>query len=193
MSEPVAITSKSTSAGWITSWPIAVGVVCVGSVLLALSSKVSVPFWPVPMTMQPLVVLLIGMIGGARIGFATVALYLIEGGFGLPVFSGTPEKGIGLVYMAGPTGGYLAGFLLSALVTGVLADRGWTRSILSSLVVACVGLVCIYALGLVWLSQLVGVSKAFAVGAVPFLFGDIIKVIIAALAVPMATSALSRT
>ena len=90
----------------------------VGSILLTISAKVQVPFWPVPMTMQTFVVLAIGMAYGPALGMATVALYLAQGAFGLPVFAGTPEKGIGLAYMAGPTGGYLAGFVAAALLTG---------------------------------------------------------------------------
>jgi biotin transport system substrate-specific component len=154
------------------SWPVTLLLVVAGSIVLALSSKISVPFWPVPMTMQPLAVLLIGMLGGARIGLATVALYLAEGALGLPVFSGTPEKGIGLVYMAGPTGGYLVGFALSAVVTGALADRGWARSIPLALGVAMIGLACIYV--------------------APFLVGDALKVVVAALAVPAVARLLTK-
>ena len=94
-----------------------------GSALLTLSAKVQVPFYPVPMTMQTLVVLLIGMAFGARLGVAAVALYLAEGAVGLPVFAGTPEKGIGLAYMIGPTGGYLLGFVVATAVAGWLAER----------------------------------------------------------------------
>lgn len=94
-----------------------------GSVLLTISAKIEVPFYPVPMTMQTLVVLLLGMAYGARLGAATVLLYLAEGAVGLPVFAGTPERGIGIAYMMGPTGGYLAGFVLSAAITGWLTER----------------------------------------------------------------------
>ena len=94
-----------------------------GSALLTISAKLEVPFYPVPMTMQTLVVLLLGMAYGARLGAATVLLYLAEGAVGLPVFAGTPERGIGIAYMMGPTGGYLVGFVLSAAITGWLTER----------------------------------------------------------------------
>jgi biotin transport system substrate-specific component len=99
-----------------------------GSLLLWVSAKVQVPFWPVPMTMQTFVVLGLGAAFGWRLGMATVALYLLEGAMGLPVFAGTPEKGIGLAYMAGPTGGYLAGFVVAAGITGWLAEKGLTAT-----------------------------------------------------------------
>src|SRR4051794_6282406 len=102
----------------------------VGSLLLTASAKAQVPMWPVPMTMQSFAVLVIGMAYGPRLAFATVGLYLLEGAAGLSVFAGTPERGIGLSYMAGPTGGYLIGFLVSAVAMGWLAERGWDRSIL---------------------------------------------------------------
>ena len=100
-----------------------------GSALLTISAKIEVPFYPVPMTMQTLVVLLLGMAFGARLGAATVLLYLAEGAVGLPVFAGTPERGIGIAYMLGPTGGYLVGFVLSAAITGWLTERrrDWPR------------------------------------------------------------------
>src|SRR5579862_9024378 len=102
--------------------------VIIGSLVLTLSAKIEVPFWPVPLTMQSLAVLVIGMAYGLRLGALAVLLYLAEGAVGLPVFAGTPERGIGLAYMVGPTGGYLLGFLLAAWVLGLLAERGWDRS-----------------------------------------------------------------
>src|SRR5262249_11270176 len=101
----------------------------IGTLLLTASAKIQVPFWPVPMTMQTFVVLCLGAVLGPRLGATTVLLYLAEGAVGLPVFAGTPEKGLGLAYMAGPTGGYLVGFVAGAAVTGWLAERGWDRSI----------------------------------------------------------------
>ena len=115
--------------------PAALGLVAavVGGVcLLTLSAKLQVPFYPVPMTMQTLVVLMIGMAYGRVLGTATVAAYLLAGAAGLPVFAGTPERGIGLAYMMGPTGGYLVGFLVSAWLMGALAERGWSSSFLLS-------------------------------------------------------------
>jgi biotin transport system substrate-specific component len=144
-----------------------------GSALLTLSAKVQVPFYPVPMTMQTLVVLLIGMAFGARLGVATVALYLAEGAVGLPVFAGTPEKGIGLAYMLGPTGGYLLGFVLAAAVAGWLVERRRDAAGLALAVVA--GSLAIYASGVLWLASFVGLGKALELGLLPFLWGDLLK------------------
>jgi biotin transport system substrate-specific component len=188
--QPTSATSVSLARP--LSWPLTVALVVAGSLLLTLSAKISVPFWPVPMTMQPLAVLMIGMLGGARMGVATVLLYLAEGAVGLPVFTGTPEKGIGLAYMAGPTGGYLGGFLLAAGVTGTLADRGWTRSILCSGLVALAGMACIYGLGVTWLTQLFGFTKAVTIGFGPFVYGDLLKIILAAVAVPALTAVIAK-
>ena len=144
-----------------------------GSVLLTLSAKVQVPFYPVPMTMQTLVVLLIGMAFGARLGAATVALYLAEGAVGLPVFAGTPEKGIGLAYMMGPTGGYLLGFVLAAAVAGWIVERRRDAAGLALAVVA--GSIAIYAPGVLWLARFVGLGMAIELGLVPFVWGDLLK------------------
>jgi biotin transport system substrate-specific component len=144
-----------------------------GSALLTLSAKIQVPFYPVPMTMQTLVVLLIGMAFGARLGVATVALYLAEGAAGLPVFAGTPEKGIGLAYMIGPTGGYLLGFVFAAAVAGWLVERRRDAAGLALAVVA--GSIAIYAPGVLWLASFVGLAKALELGLMPFLWGDLLK------------------
>jgi len=142
-----------------------------GIVILTLASKVQVPFWPVPMTLQTLAVLMIGATAGMRLGGATVLAWLGLGAVGAPVFA----TGAGLAYMAGPTGGYLAGFLLAALVIGYLADRGYGRTVVSALAMLLVGLVAIYALGLGWLSLLIGAPKAMAAGLVPFIPAEILK------------------
>jgi biotin transport system substrate-specific component len=144
-----------------------------GSALLTISAKVQVPFYPVPMTMQTLVVLLIGMAFGARLGVATVVLYLAEGAAGLPVFAGTPEKGIGLAYMIGPTGGYLLGFVLAAGIAGWIVERRRDAAGLALAVLA--GSIAIYASGVLWLASFVGVGKALELGLVPFLWGDLLK------------------
>lgn len=155
-----------------------------GSLLLAISAKVQVPFWPVPMTMQTMVVLVLGFAFGPALGSASVALYLLEGALGLPVFAGTPEKGIGLAYMVGPTGGYLVGFLASAAVMGALARRGWDRSIVGALGGLVVGEIIIYGCGIAWLSTLVGFDKAFALGLLPFALGEGLKLALAAAVLP---------
>src|SRR5215212_2875969 len=151
----------------------------VGSALLALSAKIQVPFYPVPMTMQTLVVLVIGAAYGWRLGGATVALYLLEGALGLPVFAG-PVAGVG--YMAGPTGGFLMGFLVAAMLTGLLAERGWSRSLPRLLAAMAVGHVVIFALGFAWLAQLFqfDVGRAWAAGVAPFYAATVLKTALAA-------------
>lgn len=145
-----------------------------GTLLLWASAKVKVPFYPVPMTMQPAVLLLLGVAYGWRLGLATVLLYLAEGAVGLPVFAGTPERGIGLAYMAGPTGGYLAAFPLMTVIAGLTAEkaRGWLGLALGLLL----AIVADYALGAMWLAGFVGgIQKAVTVGVLPFLLGDVVK------------------
>jgi biotin transport system substrate-specific component len=146
-----------------------------GSLALAASAKLQVPFYPVPMTMQSLVVLLLGMAFGWRLGAATVLLYLLEGAFGLPVFAGTPEKGIGIAYMMGPTGGYLIGFVAAAALTGWLAERGWDRSLWRSAVALSLGHAVLFLTGLAWLAVYIGWPRAVAFGLRPFLAGTVVK------------------
>lgn len=158
----------------------------VGSLALWVSAKISIPFWPVPLTMQTLVVLVIGMAFGARLGAATVLLYLAEGAVGLPVFSGTPEKGLGLAYMMSTTGGYLVGFVLAAGAVGFLAERGWDRSPLKTALAMVLGNVLIYVTGLLWLGTIVGWYKpVLAWGLTPFLAGDAVKIAAAAVLMPL--------
>ena len=146
-----------------------------GVVLLAVSSKVQVPFWPVPMTLQTLAVLMIGATYGARLAASSLIAYLVAGAVGLPVFA----SGAGPAYMAGPTGGYLAGFLIAAVILGWLADRGYGRTILSALAMFAIGEVAIFALGTGWLSSLLGVEKAVSAGLLPFIPAEILKVALA--------------
>jgi len=162
------------------------GLVLIGSLLLAVSSKIQVPFWPVPMTMQTFVVLVIGMAFGPRLGLATVGLYLVEGAFGLPVFAGTPEKGLGLAYMAGPTGGYLAGFVVATMLVGTLAARRWDRHPMTAAAAMLVGMAAIYTLGAAWLATFIGVEKALQFGVVPFLLADALKILLATALMPLA-------
>ena len=166
--------------------------ILVGSLLLTASAKVQVPFYPVPMTLQTLVVLLIGVVFGWRMGSVTVLAYLAQGALGFPVFAGTPEKGLGLLYMAGPTGGYLLGFALAAATTGWLAERGLDRSATGTAFAMAAGNVVIYVCGLVWLSSFVGMEKAVALGMVPFLFGDLMKIALATATLPMIWKFLNR-
>ncbi len=152
-----------------------------GSLLLALSAKVQVPFWPVPMTMQTFVVLMLGAAYGWRLGGATVLLYLAEGAMGMPVFAGSPEKGIGLAYMMGPTGGYLAGFVVAAVATGWLVERGWGRSLLALTAAMLIGHALILGLGVTWLATALGLgwTKAVAVGLTPFWAATALKTALA--------------
>lgn len=157
-----------------------------GSLALWLSAKIQVPFYPVPLSFQTLVVLMIGMAYGWRLGMLTVLLYLAEGMAGLPVFANTPERGIGLAYMMGPTGGYLIGFVLAAAATGWLSERGFDRRIDLTILAMLIGNVLIYVPGLFWLGTLLGWDKPILEwGLLPFVLGDALKLGIATLAMPM--------
>jgi len=151
-----------------------------GTAALTISAKLQIPFWPVPMTMQTFVVLVIGMAYGWRLGGATLLLYLAEGAVGLPVFA----SGGGLAYFAGPTAGYLAGFVLAAVLVGWLAERGWDRTVARTLAAMVLGTVLIFALGVAWLTNLIGFEKAIAGGLVPFIAGACFKIALAAIVLP---------
>ncbi|GAA4532176.1 biotin transporter BioY [Chelativorans composti] len=158
-----------------------------GSLVLWASAKIQVPLYPVPMTMQTLVVLTLGMAFGWRLAAAAVALYLAQGAFGLPVFAGTPERGIGLAYVMGPTGGYLLGYLPAAALCGWLAERGWDRSIMKTAFAMLAGNVVIHTFGLAWLGAVIGWDKpVLALGLFPFALGDLTKLALAALILPLA-------
>jgi biotin transport system substrate-specific component len=160
-----------------------------GSLLLAVSAKVQVPFYPVPLTLQTPVVLLLGAALGARLAAASVALYLIEGLAGLPVFAGAVA---GPVYMAGPTGGFLLGFLVAAAMIGFAADRRWDRSWTRLLASLSVGHALVFVFGFMWLAELVGPQKAFAAGVAPFALATVIKTLLAVALVGAGRSALER-
>ncbi|MBV8104194.1 MAG: biotin transporter BioY [Hyphomicrobiales bacterium] len=160
-----------------------------GALALALSAKIQVPFAPVPMTLQSLVVLALGAAYGARLAAATVALYLLEGLVGLPVFAGALA---GPAYMAGPTGGFLAGFLVAAPLVGSLAERGWDRSWRLLLAAMALGHLAIFTLGFAWLAILIGPEKAFMLGVAPFALATIVKTLLACALVVAAWSALDR-
>jgi biotin transport system substrate-specific component len=149
--------------------------ILIGNLLLILSAKIQIPFWPVPMTMQTFVVLMLGAVLGARAGAAAVALYLFEGGLNFAVFAGTPERGIGVAYMYGPTGGYLIGFLVAAVAIGFASDKGWMKSLWSNAGWMLVGHAIILALGVAWLSRIVGFEAAIAAGLTPFWLATALK------------------
>ena len=153
-----------------------------GTIVLAISAKVKIPFYPVPMTMQTFVVLLLGVSFGWKLGLFTVALYLVEGIAGLPVFAGTPEKGMGIVYFTGPTMGYLIGFLLAVYLTGFFNfDNNFFKNFSRLLF----SVSFIYLLGLIWLGSLIGWDKpVFKLGAQPFLLAELFKILLLALLMP---------
>lgn len=153
----------------------------VGSLLVAVSAQIQVPMYPVPMTMQPFAVIVIGAAYGARLGAATLLLYMAEGALGLPVFAGM--KG-GAVVLAGPTAGYIVGFVLAAGAIGWLAERGWDRNVLATVAAMTIGMALIYIPGVAWLATLIGTQKAVAAGMLPFLIGDAVKIALAALVLP---------
>jgi biotin transport system substrate-specific component len=147
-----------------------------GTLLLTISAKIKIPFYPVPMTMQTFIVLLLGITLGPKIGLLTVSLYLFEGIFGLPVFAGTPEKGIGLVYFTGPTMGYLIGFLVAVYLAGSLK---YDRGIINTFSKLIFSVSFIYILGLIWLGTLIGWDKPiFKLGAQPFLLAELFKLLL---------------
>ncbi len=159
-----------------------IATILVGSLLLAVSARVQVPFWPVPMTMQTFVVLLLGMGLGARLAGATVFAYLAEGAMGLPVFA----SGTGLAYMAGPTAGYLFGFLAAAILVGWLADKGYGRTLITTLIAFAIGEVVIFTLGAGWLAAIIGVENAITAGILPFLPAEALKIALACAVLPLA-------
>ena len=151
-------------------------VIVLGSIALTISAKIKIPFYPVPMTMQTFVVLFLGISFGYKIGLATVGLYLVEGIVGFPVFSNSPEKGVGLVYFTGPTMGYLIGFLTACYMASKIKVNDGFFIILTKLIIATS---TIYILGLVWLGTLIGWDKPiFSLGAKPFLLAETFKILI---------------
>lgn len=162
-------------------------IVAASSLLITLSAKVAIPFYPVPMTMQTFVVIGLGLALGPRLGLAAVAFYLVQGAIGLPVFTGTPEKGIGIAYMMGPTGGYLLGFLIAVYVSGMLAERGWDRNVFSAFGVAVLGTAILFVPGVLWLGVLFGWDKPILEwGLYPFILGGFAKAALAAAVFPAA-------
>lgn len=168
--------SRNNARGLLRKALLVIG----GSLLLTISAKINVPFYPVPMTMQTFAVILIGAAFGWRLGVATVLFYLAQGAAGFPVFAGTPEKGIGLAYMAGPTGGYLIGFIVGAGVAGWLAERDWNRSMLLLTLAMFLAHATIFAFGTAWLGALIGYKNAWAAGVAPFYLATAFKTLLAA-------------
>lgn len=168
------------------SWLYRTGMVALGVMLLVASSKIQIPLYPVPVTMQTFVLLVMSFAYGWRLAVTTVLCYFGLGALGLPVFSGTPEKGIGLAYMLGTTGGYLMGWLFAAGLCGYLAERGWDRHIITTAFAMLLANMVIYVPGLLWLGMLLGWDKPIlAWGFTPFIIGDVFKLVLAAGLMPI--------
>ncbi len=200
-------TSNLTLAGrlWPTSslnWTRTILLAIIGSMIVAISAQVSVPMMPVPMTLQTLAVLAVGAAYGARLGAVTLALYALEGAAGLPVFANFQA---GLFLPTGEiiaTGGFIIGFIVAAALVGHLVEKGWGANIVKLCGAMLLGAVIIYVPGLIWLVGWLIVMKgmvitsavpvAFSSGVLPFIIGDIVKAILAALAFPAAFSLLGR-
>ena len=151
------------------------------TILLAISAKIKIPFYPVPMTMQTFVVLLIGIIFGWKLGLFTISLYLIEGLVGLPVFAGTPEKGMGLVYFVGPTMGYLIGFVAAVFLAGYFK---YNQNYILNFFKLILSVSLIYIFGMIWLVNFTGWDKVFIVGAQPFLLAELFKIALLTILIP---------
>lgn len=147
--------------------------VLAAALLITISAKIQIPFWPVPMTLHTLAVLTLSVMLGSHLGFAAMATYLAAGLIGLPVFSGSPERGIGFAYAMGPTGGYLIGYLIASWLTPSLAAHG---RLFRTAIAMLIGLGVVYIAGLLWLSAFVPAQQLLTIGLTPFLLGDLLKV-----------------
>tara|TARA_X000000368_G_C22982076_1_gene690387 strand:- start:615 stop:1181 length:567 start_codon:yes stop_codon:yes gene_type:complete len=165
-----------------------IALILFGTLLLALSSKVQVPFWPVPMTMQTFIVFIIGMSYGWKLAFSTLVIYLFEGALGLPVFA----KGGGLLYLTGPTAGYLYGMTIAAAVIGIFAELGYNNSYFKSLVSLSIATFIIFLCGVGYLGSLIGYDKALAGGLYPFIPSEFFKIGLAVVLIPSITRFINR-
>ena len=151
-----------------------------GTILLAVSAKIKIPFWPVPMTMQTFMVFLIGATYGVRLSFLTLVAYLFEGAIGLPVFA----AGGGLIYLTGPTAGYLYGMTLAAVVISYFADKGFSVSYTKTFISIILGSIIIFALGVLYLGSIIGYNKAIQAGLLPFIPSELFKIALAVILIP---------
>ena len=148
--------------------------ICVGTLILTISAKIRIPFYPVPMTMQTFVVLFLGLSFGSKIALATVGLYLLEGILGFPVFSNSPEKGVGIAYFTGPTMGYLIGFLTACYLASLVKKNDNYFLVFTKLILS---VSTIYILGVLWLGTLIGWDKPLLeLGVIPFLIAEFFKI-----------------
>ena len=161
-------------------------IILLGSIALTISAKIKIPFYPVPMTMQTLVVMFLGLSFGYRIGLAAVSLYLFEGIIGLPVFSNSPEKGVGLIYFTGPTMGYLVGFLSACYLASFINSKDNLLKIFIKLIIS---VSTIYLLGVFWLGTLIGWEKPiYSLGVAPFLLAELFKILLITFLIPKISS-----
>lgn len=160
-----------------------------GTALMTFAAKVQVPFWPVPMTLHTMAVMAFAVAFGPRLAVSIFLAYLAAGAVGLPVFSGSPERGIGLAYMVGPTGGYLLGYLIASWLVGVLAIG---KSMHGRAGAMLAGMVPIYGIGIAWLAVHVPAGQLLAVGVLPFLLGDLVKIGIVAVGGLMLPASIAR-
>ena len=156
--------------------------VILGTIIITISAKIKIPFYPVPMTMQTFVILLLGVCLGSKMGLAVVSLYLLEGIVGLPVFANSPEKGIGIIYFTGTTMGYLIGFLLAVYFAGSFK---YDKGLINSFIKLIFSVSLIYILGLIWLGMLIGWDKPlFKLGVQPFLLAELFKILLLLFLIP---------
>ena len=172
-----------------TRWAYEMILVLTGTALLALSAKVQISMWPVPVTAQTFAVLLVGALFGAKRGTATVLVYISEGALGLPVFAGPVA---GLAYMSGPTGGYLSGFIAAAWIVGRLAERGWDRRFSTTVAAMTLGTAAIFVCGMAWLATLLEPAQVLVAGLIPFVPGAIVKIVLAAALLPSGWKVLAK-
>ncbi len=200
--------SAPTRALALAVWPRSISpavqaivLALIGTAVLTISAKIRVPFYPVPMTLQTFAIMALAAAYGSRLAVVTVVLYLFEGALGLPVFTSTPPAVAGPAYFLGPTGGFLIGFVALAWIVGTAADHGWDRSIAKLFAAMIVADVVVFILGFAWLAWFatlsnggtgLGIANAFKFGVAPFLLADLLKIALAALAVPAAWMLVER-
>ena len=186
------LVSYAVPESGIARYAVQAFLVLAGTLLLTLSAKTKVVLGPVDMNLQTMVVPMIAAAFGLRLGVATLVAYLAQGAMGLPVFQSTPEKGIGIAYMMGTTGGFLAGFVVAAAIVGWAADRGWASNPFKLFGAMMAGEVVVMAMGFAWLATLIGSAAAWQFGVVPFIVTDIVKVALAAAVVPAVCALFKR-
>ena len=164
----------------INSNVVSILLVLFGTILLAISAKIQVPFWPVPMTMQTFVIFLIGMTYSVRLSFITVSMYLFEGALGLPVFA----SGGGIAYLVGPTSGYLYGMLISSVVISYLANLGFSKTYFKTSISLLIGSFIIFLFGILYLGSIIGFEKANIAGLLPFIPSELFKIALAVSLIP---------